>query len=127
MIRIKLASERKTDFSNIDEIDLLKRTNSIEDADVNNFYANLQKNAGANGQKLESTLAEIRGLFASFLNSEAEAAKIAEALHRDYSVYEFKDLKRISQAEYANVLKKNTNLAEQDVEKVVKSVLASLA
>ena len=127
MIRIKLASERKTDFSNIDEIDFVKRTDSIEDAAVDNFYANLQKNAGANVQNLEATLAEIRCLFASFLNSEAEAAKIVEALHRDYSVTEFKDLKRISQAEYANVLKKNTNLVEKDVEMVVKSVLASMA
>ncbi len=127
MIRIKLASERKIDVANSDEAELLTKTGAIEDSAVKSFYANLQKNLGANAPSVEAALGEIRGLFASLLGSEADAAKVAEALYKDLSVTEFRDLKRISQAEYVSVLRKSTNLAEQEVEKVVKSVLASLA
>ena len=127
MIRVKLAWDRKIDIINGEEVDLVKRTNTIEDAAVNNFYAEVEKNLSANRQTLEASLAEIRGLFASLLNNEADAAKVAEALYGDHSVSEFRDLKRVSQAEYTNVLRKNTSLGEQEVEKVVKSILASLA
>lgn len=126
MIRIKLALERKIDISNNDEVEIMKKANSIEDSAVNEFYRNLQQSIGGNPQILSLALAEIKGLFASLLNNESDAEKIAEALHKDHSVTEFKDLTRISKAEYYNVLRRNTNLAEQDVERVVKSILASL-
>lgn len=127
MIRIKLAADSKINVAEGEEVELIKRTNGIEDAAVNSFYAEVQKNLAANRPNLDAMLGEIRGLFASLLNNEADAAKVAEALYKDHSVTEFRDLKRISQAEYTNVLRKNTNLGEQEVEKVVKSVFASLA
>lgn len=127
MIRIKLASERKINLENSHEAELFTRTSAIEDSAVKSFYANLQKNLGANAPSVDAALGEIRSLFASLLGSDADAAKVADALHKELSVTEFRDLKRISQAEYVSVLRKSTNLAEQEVEKVVKSVLASLA
>ncbi len=127
MIRIKLASERKIDVANTNQVELLRGTDSIEDSAVNNFYANLQKNISANNQNLKAALEDIRGFFTSLLSSEADAAKVAEALYKDHSVTEFIDLKRISQAQYFSVLRKNTNLAEQEIEKVVKNISASFA
>ena len=127
MIRIKLASDRKFDVANSNEAELIRTTNTIKDSAVSGFYSNLQSKISANRQNSDAALGEIRGLFVNLLNSEADAVKVAEALHKDLSVTEFKDLKRISQTEYAGVLRINTNLTEQEVEKVVKSVLASLA
>lgn len=127
MIRIKIASDRKIDVSNMEEVELMKNTKAIKDNVVSEFYNNLEKAVGSKSSSLDTALVEIKGLFSSLLNDEALAAKITDYLHKENSVTEFNDLKRLSQTEYQNVLRKNTNLSEQDIEKCVKSILASLA
>lgn len=127
MIRVKIASERNIDVSNTEEIEFVKKVNFIDDSFVKEFYTNLQKSLLENKQNLETTLAEIKSLFTSLLNNENEASRIVEVLHKENSVTEFQDLKRISKDKYYSLLRSNTSLGEQDVEKVVKSILASFA
>lgn len=127
MIRVKIASERNIDVSNTEEIEFVKKVNFIDDSLVKEFYTNLQKSLLENKQNLETTLAEIKSLFTSLLNNENEASRIVEVLHKENSVTEFQDLKRISKDKYYSLLRSNTSLGEQDVEKVVKSILASFA
>jgi hypothetical protein len=124
MIRVKIASDKN---SEIEDVELVKKSKTVSDNLVNEFYGNLQKKLGSQTPSLDITLAEIKMIFSNLLNNEAEALKVTDVLHRENSVTEFKDLKRVTENDYYNLLKKNTNLSEQDIEKVVKSILASLA
>ena len=127
MIRIKIANENKVDLANTEDIELLKKTRSINDTIIYEFYNNVRNTLRSKKTNLEKSLTEISVVLSTIINDEAVALKIVDYLYKNNSVTEFNDLKRLSSNEIFVAFRKNTNLSEEEIAKHIKSLAASLA
>lgn len=127
LLRIKILHQSNVDIAKTEDVELIKKALSINDAIDHDLYANVRKMALSQQTNVENSLKEIKTLFLSVLNDETAADKITNYLSGQKSVTEFNDLKKLSYSEYSAAFKSNTTLSEEDIEKSIKSILASLA
>lgn len=125
MLRIKLLN-RQGNLENLDNLELTKRAHQIPDAHVNDLYREIKENLSNNSTNPEVAQMEIRNFLNTFLNDENTSVQLFEFLNKEKGVSQFADLKKLSEDELRHALSQ-FNLNQENMERVVKSIVSSLA
>ena len=125
MLRIKLLSKNNI-IDGMDNLELTKKANTIPDAHINDMYRSIQESLASISVSSEVAHIEIKNFMNTFLNDEALSAKVTEYLQKEKGVTQFRDLKKLSEAELTIALRL-INLGGEDMERTVKSIVSSFA
>lgn len=125
MLRIKLL-RRESNIEEMDNLELIKKANNIPDAHITEMYRNIKENLASNSVAPDVAQKEIRNFLNTFLNDENVSTRLSEILNVEKGVSQFNDLKRLSVDELTFALRQ-ININEEDMERIVKSIVSSFA
>lgn len=124
MLRIKLLS--RENIEGMDNLELTKKAYGIPDSQVREIFGKVKETLLQRNVAPEVAQMEIRNFFNNFINEDATSSRVFDYLHNEKGVSEFNDLKKLNEDELRFALRL-ANLNEENIERVVKSIVSSLA